>query len=233
LQPNFYVENFTEQMNITRKNIDDLNAVVTVDIKKEDYSEKVSAVLKNYRKTANVPGFRKGHIPMGMVQKQYGKAVLVEEVNKLLQDSLQKFLTEEKLDVLGNPLPKNEAEINWEADDFTFEFELGLAPEFEVDVKAKAVTSYKIIADNKMLDNQVKTIRKQYGKLISKTEVAKDDEVTGLFTSSEKGINNSATFATDIIKGKKQLSAIIGAKVGDTVTLKTKGLFKDDHDNQK
>ena len=233
MQPNFYVENFTEQMNITRKNIDDLNAVVTVDIKKEDYSEKVSAVLKNYRKTANVPGFRKGHIPMGMVQKQYGKAVLVEEVNKLLQDSLQKFLTEEKLDVLGNPLPKNEAEINWEADDFTFEFELGLAPEFEVDVKAKAVTSYKIIADNKMLDNQVKTIRKQYGKLISKTEVAKDDEVTGLFTSSEKGINNSATFATDIIKGKKQFSAIIGAKVGDTVTLKTKGLFKDDHDNQK
>jgi trigger factor len=233
LQPNFYVENFTEQMNITRKDIDDLNAVVTVDIKKEDYSEKVSAVLKNYRKTANVPGFRKGHIPMGMVQKQYGKAVLVEEVNKLLQESLQKFLTEEKLDVLGNPLPKNEAEINWEADDFTFEFELGLAPEFDVDVKAKAVTSYKIIADNKMLDNQVKTIRKQYGKLISKTEVAKDDEVTGLFVSSEKDINNRATFGTDIIKGKKQLSAIIGAKVGDTVTLKTKGLFNDDHDNQK
>jgi len=220
-------------MNITKKDIDKLNAVVTVDIKKEDYSEKVSTVLNNYRKTANIPGFRKGHVPMGMVQKQYGKAVLVEEVNKLLQDSLNTFLTEEKLNVLGNPLPKNEAEIDWNSDDFSFEFELGLTPEFDVDVKGKSVTNYKIVADDKMLDNQVKTIRKQYGKLISKTVVAKDDEVTGTFTASEKNIDKKATFGTDVIKGKKQLSAIMGAKVGDVVTLKTKGMFADDHDNQK
>ncbi len=233
MQPNFYAENFTEKMNITKKDIDELNAVVTVDIKKDDYSEKVSSVLNNYRKTANIPGFRKGHIPMGMVQKQYGKAVLVEEVNKLLQDGLQKFLTEEKLDVLGNPLPKNEAEINWNSDDFSFEFDLGLAPEFTVDVKGKAITNYKIVADDKMLDNQVKTIRKQYGKLIAKNEVEKDDEITGTFTSSEKSIENKATFGTDVIKGKRQLNALLGTKVGDTVSLKTKGLFNDDHDNQK
>jgi trigger factor len=221
-------------MNITKKDIDSLNAVVTVEISKDDYSEKVNTILNNYRKNANIPGFRKGHVPMGMVKKQYGTAVLVEEVNKLLQEALHKFLTEEKLDVLGNPIPKNEADIDWKADDFTFEFDLGLAPQFEVDVKGKkAITHYKIVADEKMLDNQVKTIRKQYGKLISKDTVEKGDEITGTFTSSEKEIEHKTTFSTEDIKGKKQLSALVGAKTGDTVTLKTKGLFKDDHNNEK
>ncbi|WP_347373917.1 trigger factor [Aequorivita sp. Q41] len=220
-------------MNITKKDIDKLNAVVTVEISKDDYADKVEKVLSDYRKNANIPGFRKGHVPMGMVKKQYGKAVLVEEVNKLLQDALHKFLNEEKLDVLGNPLPKNETEINWDADDFSFEFELGLAPQFEVDVKAKAVTQYKIVADEEMLNNQVKTIRKQYGKLISKSEVEAGDEITGTFTASEKNIEKKTTISLDEIKGKKQLNSLLGAKVGETVTLKTKGMFADDHDNQK
>ncbi|MEH6765956.1 MAG: trigger factor [Aequorivita antarctica] len=220
-------------MNITKKDIDKLNAVLTVEVSKDDYSVNVEKVLNNYRKTANIPGFRKGHIPMGMVKKQYGKAVLVEEVNKVLQDALHKFLTEEKLDVLGNPLPKNETEINWEADDYSFEFELGLAPEFKVDVKGKEVVQYKIVADDEMLNNQVKTIRKQYGKLISKKEVEKGDEITGTFTSTEKDIKNKTTLSTEEIAGKKQLESLIGAKVGDTVTMKTKGMFADDHDNQK
>ena len=220
-------------MNITKKDIDKLNAVLTVEVSKEDYSGKVEKVLNDYRKNANIPGFRKGHVPMGMVKKQYGKAVLVEEVNKLLQDALHKFLNEEKLDVLGNPLPKNEAEINWDADDYSFEFELGLAPKFDVDVKGKEVVQYKIIADDEMLNNQVKTIRKQYGKLISKKEVEEGDEITGTFTSNEKEIEKKTTLSTEEIAGKKQLDSLIGAKVGDTVTLKTKGMFADDHDNQK
>ncbi len=220
-------------MNITKKDIDKLNAVLTVEISKDDYSGKVEKVLNDYRKNANIPGFRKGQVPMGMVKKQYGKAVLVEEVNKLLQDALHKFLTEEKLDVLGNPLPKNEADINWDADDYSFEFELGLAPEFNVDVKGKEVLQYKIVADDEMLNNQVKTIRKQYGKLISKNEVEKGDEITGVFTSTEKEIEKKTTLSTEDISGKKQLDSLIGAKVGDTVTLKTKGMFADDHDNQK
>lgn len=222
------------KMNITKTEIDSLNAVVTVEISKEDYSEKVETILNNYRKNANIPGFRKGHVPMGMVKKQYGTAVLVEEVNKLLQENLHKYLTEEKLDVLGNPLPKNETEIDWDADNFAFEFELGLAPEFDVDVNSKkAVTQYKVVADEEMINNQITTIRKQYGKLISKKEVANGDEITGTFTSEEKEINNKATFETDVIKGKKQLTALIGAKIGDTVVLKTKGLFKDDHENER
>ena len=220
-------------MNITKKDIDKLNAVLTVEVSKDDYSGKVEKVLNDYRKNANIPGFRKGHVPLGMVKKQYGKAVLVEEVNKLLQDALHKFLNEEKLDVLGNPLPKNEAEINWDADDYSFEFELGLAPKFDVDVKGNEVVHYKIIADDEMLNNQVKTIRKQYGKLISKKEVEKGDEITGTFTSTEKEIDKKTTLSTEEIAGKKQLDSLIGAKVGDTVTLKTKGMFADDHDNQK
>lgn len=222
-----------KKMNITKKDIDKLNAVLTVEVSKEDYSANVEKVLNNYRKTANIPGFRKGHIPMGMVKKQYGKGILVEEVNKILQDALHKFLNEEKLNILGNPLPKNESEINWEADDYTFEFELGLAPEFNVDLKGKEVLQYKIVADDEMLNNQVKTIRKQYGKLISKKEVEKDDEITGTFISTEKDIEKKTTLSTAEIAGKEQLESLIGAKVGDTISLKTKGMFADDHDNQK
>ncbi len=220
-------------MNITRENIDALNAVVKVDIAKDDYSDKVEKILTDYRKTANIPGFRKGHVPMGMVKKQYGKAVLVDEVNKLLQDALNKYLTEEKLDVLGQPLPKPQDEINWDADDFSFEFELGLAPEFTVDLKSKkAITHYNIIADDKMIDEQVERIQKQYGKLISQDAIAKDSEVTGTFTNEEEEIENTVTLTLDKFKGKATEKQFVGAKVGDTIALKTKGLYTDANELQ-
>ena len=218
-------------MNITRENIDQLNAVVKVDIAKEDYSDKVEKILTDYRKSANIPGFRKGHVPMSLVKKQYGKAVLVDEVNKLLQDAIGKYLVEEKLDVLGNPLPKPQDNLDWDSDAFSFEFELGLAPEFGVKLKGKkAITRYNIVADDKMIDNQVDHIRKQYGKLISETEIAKESEVTGKFTSEENGIENVATFTLDKLKGKTNPKKFIGAKVGEVISLKTKGLFNDVND---
>ncbi|WP_046743873.1 trigger factor [Kordia zhangzhouensis] len=217
-------------MNITRENIDALNAVVTVNIEKDDYNDKVNKILTDYRKTANIPGFRKGRVPMGLVKKQYGKAVLVDEVNKLLQENLNKYLVEEKLDILGNPLPRMQEEFNWDAETFSFEFELGLAPEFSVDLKGKAITHYDIVADDKMIDGQIENIRKQYGKLISQDEVTEESEVTGVFTSEEREIENNATFGLDKMKGKRNLNKFVGAKVGDTITLKTKGLFNDDHD---
>jgi trigger factor len=222
-----------KKMNITKKEIDSLNAVLTVEVKKEDYTDKVQGILNNYRKTASIPGFRKGHIPMGMVKKQYGKAVLLEEVNKVLQENLHKYLAEEKLNVLGNPLPKNDNEIDWEGEDFTFEFDLGLSPVFKIDVTKKAVTQYKVVADAKMLNNQVKTIRKQYGKLTNKAVVAKGHEITGTFKNEEAGIDKKSTIEVDALKGKTQTKALIGAKVGDIVTLKTKGLFAEDQDNQR
>lgn len=218
-------------MNITREHIDELNAIVKVDIAKEDYSDKVENILKDYRKNANIPGFRKGHVPMGMVKKQYGKAVLVDEVNKLLQEALNKYLTEEKLDVLGNPLPKAQDDLNWDAENFSFEFELGLAPSFDIDLKSKkAITHYNIIADDEMINEQVERIQKQYGKLVAKDTVEEGDEITGAFTNEEKNIENKATLPLEKVKSKKAVKALTGAKVGDIVELSTKGLFEDDHD---
>lgn len=218
-------------MNITRENIDALNAVLKVDIAKEDYSDKVEKILSDYRKTANVPGFRKGHVPMGMVKKQYGKAVLVDEVNKLLQDALNKYLTEEKLDVLGQPLPKAQDGIDWDSEAFSFEFELGLTPEFDVELKGKkAITQYNIVADDKMIDEQIERIQKQYGKLVSQDVVAEDSEITGTFKNEERDIENTVTLTLDKFKGKTNPKKFIGAKVGDVITLKTKGLYNDDHD---
>ena len=217
-------------MNITKEQIDALNAVVTVAVSKEDYQEKVQTILNDYKKSANIPGFRKGHVPMGLIKKQYGKAVLVDEVNKLIQDNLNKYLTEEKLDVLGNPLPKQQDDFNWDADDLNFEFELGLAPEFKAPLKSKkAITSYKIVADKKMIDEQVERIGKQYGKLVPKKEVSKKDEITGSFVNEAEEIESKTTIEVQNLKSKKAVDALVGKKVGDVVTLKTKGLFKEDY----
>ena len=174
-------------MNITKEQIDELNAVVKVAISKEDYQDKVDKILKDYRKQANIPGFRKGQVPMGLIKKQYGKAVLVDEVNKLIQDNLNNYLTEEKLDVLGNPLPRQQDNFNWDEEEFSFEFELGLAPEFEVNLKTKkSIPHYKIVADKKMVSEQVDRIKRQYGKLVSKSEIKKGYEVTGTFVNEEE-----------------------------------------------
>ena len=218
-------------MNITRENIDALNAVVKVDIAKDDYSDKVEKILTDYRKTANIPGFRKGHVPMGMVNKQYGTAVLVDEVNKLLQEALNKYLTEEKLDVLGHPLPKPQDDLDWDSEKLSFEFELGLSPEFDVDLKSKkAITSYNIVAGDDMINDQITNIQKQYGKLIPQTEIAKDSEVTGVYKNEEKEIENTVTLTLDKFKGKATEKKFVGAKAGDVITLKTKGLYTDEHE---
>lgn len=217
-------------MNITRENVDALNAIVTVAVAKEDYSDKVAKILADYRKNANIPGFRKGAVPMSVIQKQYGKAVLLDEVNKLLQKSLNDYLVEEKLDILGNPLPKVTEDFNWDKEDFKFEFELGLAPEFNVDLAAKTnVTRFSIVADETMLNEQIERIQKQYGKLIPKDKVEEGFDVSGTFSNEEKGIENRTTFALDIFKDKKTAKEFVGKKVGDVVVLNTKGLFDDDH----
>ncbi len=218
-------------MNITRENIDALNAVVTIAIEKNDYNEKVEKVLTDYRKQANIPGFRKGHVPMGMVKKQYGKAILVDEVNKLIQENLNRYLTEEKLDLLGNPLPRAQEDLNWDAENFSFEFELGLAPEFDVTLKnKKAITQYNIVADDKTINDQIENIRKQYGKISPVTEANEDTEFTGVFKNEDNSIENTTTITLDKIKGKRNTDKFLKAKVGDVITLKTKSLFNNDHD---
>jgi trigger factor len=205
-------------MNITKENVDALNAVVKVDIVAEDYQEKVTKVLTDYRKKADIPGFRKGHVPMGMVKKQYGKSVMIDEVNKLLQDSLNKFITEEKLDILGNPLPRIQDDFNWDAETFSFEFDLGLAPEFEIDLSAKnKIKQYNIVATDELIDEEVKNIQKRYGKMSSLEEATEHSNVTGTFVNEEKEINKKSTFLVNDLKGKKNEKKVIGAKVGDVL----------------
>ncbi|WP_299710120.1 trigger factor [uncultured Tenacibaculum sp.] len=216
-------------MNITKENIDALNAVVKVDIVAEDYKEKVAEVLNDYRKKANIPGFRKGHVPMGMVKKQYGKSVMIDEVNKLLQESLNKFLVEEKLDILGNPLPVVKDDFSWDTDQFTFEFELGLAPEFSVDLEGKSkIKEYKIVATDELIEKEVENIQTRYGKLISQEVAEEHSNVTGTFVNEEKGINKKSTFLVNDLKGKKNEKKLIGAKAGDVIELDTKKLFEED-----
>ncbi|MHB1106579.1 MAG: trigger factor [Lutibacter sp.] len=217
-------------MNITKENIDALNAVVKVEISAADYQEKVAKILMDYRKKAYVPGFRKGQVPMGMVKKQYGKSIMIDEVNKLLQEALNNFLIEEKLDILGNPLPKMEEEFSWDKDDYVFEFELGLAPEFEVNLDAKnKVTQYNIVADKELLKKEVENIRKRFGKLVPKDVVEEGVNIAGTFVNEEKEINKKSTISLESIKGKANQQKLLGKKVGDVVELNTKGLFDDDH----
>jgi len=217
-------------MNITKESIDALNAVVKVEVSAADYQDKVAQILQDYRKKADIPGFRKGHVPMGMIKKQYGKSIMIDEVNKLIQESLNKFLTEEKLDILGNPLPKIQDDFSWDADDYSFEFELGLAPEFEINLDAKKkITQYNIVADKDLLDKEVENIQKRFGKLVSKEAVEEGDNITGTFVNEEKEINKKSTIELASIKGKVNQKKFTGAKVGDVIELKTKGLFDDDH----
>ncbi|MEO9953313.1 trigger factor [Nonlabens sp.] len=218
-------------MNIKRTDTDALNATITIEIEKADYHHQVDNVLATHRKTANIPGFRKGHVPASLINKKYRIPVLVEEINKLTQSQLNKFITSEKMNLLGNPLPKAQEDIDWDQDNFTFEFEVGLAPEFEVDVKGKkAITQYEIKTDDKTINDQIDRIREQYGKLIAKKEVEEGNEVTGVFRNDDEEINSDATFSTSKIKGKTNLKKFVGAKVGDTLELKTKSLFNEDHD---
>ncbi len=217
-------------MNITKENIDALNAVVKVDIVADDYQAKVTGLLADYRKKADVPGFRKGHVPMGMIKKKYGKSIMIDEVNKLLQESLNKFLADEKLDILGNPIPRITENFDWDAEVFSFEFELGLAPVFDVKLDAKKkVTKYNIVATEELLDEEVRNIQKRYGKMISQEEALVDSNVTATFVNEENEINKKSTFLVKDLKGKKNEKKVIGAKVGDVIELKTKGLFEDNN----
>ena len=144
-------------MQITRTDVDALNAKIAISIEQVDFTEKVDIILKDYKKNANIPGFRKGHVPMGMIKKQYETAVTAEEVNKLLQESLNNYIQEEKLELLGNPLPVMQDEIDCQADQLSFEFELGFAPSFEVKIKGKkAITQFQIEADKKIVSGAIR-----------------------------------------------------------------------------
>ena len=216
-------------MDITRENIDALNAVVKVDIIADDYQPKVDKILVDYRKKADIPGFRKGHVPMGMIKKQYEKSVMIDEVNKLLQDSINKYLTEEKLEILGNPIPRIQEDFSWDTKSFSFEFELGLVPQFEVNLTSKKkITQYVINADKSLIDKEVENLQSRYGKMSAVAIISEKTNVTGTFVNEEKNIENKSTINLSDVKGKANLKKFVGSKVGDVIELKTKGLFSEE-----
>ena len=199
-------------MQITRTDVDALNAKVAISIEQNDFAEKVNNILKDYRKNANIPGFRKGHVPMGMIKKQYETAVTADEVNKLLQENLNKYIQDEKLELLGNPLPVMQEEIDWKADQLSFEFELGLAPAFEVKVKGKkAVTQFQIEADKKMIQEQVEYLQKQYGKIEAQTAIEEGFELSFKVSNEEAEVDATTTVEWEQLKGKKNLDALKAA----------------------
>lgn len=216
-------------MNISKTDIDKLNAVVNISIDKKDYEQKVHTILKDYRKKANIPGFRKGHVPFGMIKKQYEKAVIVDEVNKLIQENLDNYIKKEKLELLGNPLPKEKNNsIDWNHGNMQFEFELGLAPKFEIKLDVlKKVTHYEIEPDKKMIDEQIIHIQNQYGKIKAKKKIEKGFEINAQFKNEEIDLDTMANFSMKDIKSRKAIKLLNESEVGSNLNLPSKGLFID------
>ena len=216
-------------MNISKTDIDKLNAVVNISIDKKDYEQKVHTILKDYRKKANIPGFRKGHVPFGMIKKQYERAVIVDEVNKLIQENLDNYIKKEKLELLGNPLPKEKNNsIDWNHGNMQFEFELGLAPKFEIKLDVlKKVIHYQIEPDKKMIDEQINHIQNQYGKIKAKKKIEKGFEINAQFKNEEIDLDTMANFSMKDIKSRKAIKLLNESEVGSNLNLPSNGLFID------
>jgi trigger factor len=166
-------------MNITRENIDALNAVVSISLEKSDYETRVNNVLADYRKKARIDGFRPGKVPVGLISKMYRKPVLIEELNKLVSESLSKYLTEEKLNILGEPLPhKDETRtIDWDMDSqFEFRFDVGMAPEIDIKISPKDKYPFYIVkVDNSMIDKYIENYTERFGELVSVDSIEEKD----------------------------------------------------------
>ena len=217
-------------MKITLNKKNKLTGIITIEINKGDYEQNVNDVLKRYSKTAKIPGFRKGFVPIGLVKKQYGNAVMVDEINKLLDSNLKKYIQDEKLDILGGPIPHMDNDINWDSEIINFDFEIGYTPEFKINLKPKKpILKYEVKANKKMVDGQIKNIQSQYGKLISKPKVENNSEITANFNCKTDEINNSSMFKTESLK-PSFLKKIIGLKVGNELTEIGSKIFKENYE---
>jgi len=225
-------------MNIQFEAPDKINGVLTITIGKEDYNEKVEKTLKDYRKRANVPGFRPGMAPMGMIKKQYGTAVKVDEINRLLGDKLMEYIRENKIQMLGEPLPNEKQEEQDLSQDgpFTFIFDIAVAPEFKAELTAKdKIDYYTIAVDDKLIDDQVQMYASQAGQFEKAEVFSGNDTLTGdLRQLDEKGNTLEGGITTEggmimpaYIKEKKQQKLFDKAKPGDIITFNPKKAYPD------
>ena len=226
-------------MNIVRKDLDSSNATITISIEKTDYSEKVEKTLRDYRKKANIPGFRPGMVPLNLLKKMYGKSILAEEINKIISDELYKYIQENKVNMLGEPLPNEteQKEIDFNTqEDFEFIFDLGLAPDFEVELSKKdKVKYYQIIPSDEMIENQIKSYTGRYGKYIQEEVVEEKDMVKGeLFELQDGKAHETGIHLTDAVltpaymKDDASKSSFVGAKKGDVITFNPKTAFENE-----
>jgi trigger factor len=226
-------------MNITQENIDELNAVLKVKVVADDYLPKVESALKEHQKRASVPGFRPGKVPTGMIKKMYGKSILVDEINKLLNDSLYKYLHENKIEVLGNPLPKADTTIDWDNQkDFEFLYEMGLAPKFNVDLSPKDKFAYKTVKiDEELVNKYVTDVAKRYGK-VEQVEVSTAvDLLNGDFVELDAsgeilpgGVFKTGSLFLERVKDEQVKKQLIGLKKDDKVILEAQKIFENPAD---
>ena len=217
-------------MKVSRKKSKEPSSTfIIIDIEKKDYEKNVENALNNYRKSINIPGFRKGFVPTSLIKKKYEIPTIAEEVNKLLQQELNSYIKEQGLEILGGPILNEKEKVNWADDKLSFEFELGLVPDFKINLSTKKkIDYYKISADKKIIDNQILNYRKQYGKLISQTIVKEDYEVNIYFKSDELGIDSSGIIKLSDIKSKKVYRIISNLKAGEKTSVEIENLFKED-----
>ena len=222
-------------MNIKKENTDELNAVLTIELEKEDYEDKVANVLKDYKKKARIDGFRPGKVPMGIVNKLYRKPVLVEEVNKVVSESLYKYITDEKLNILGDPLPNEEhtVDIDWDNETgFKFVFDLGIAPEVDITINGRdKIPSYTIEVDDDMINKYVDHYCQQFGKM-DKQEVTEEKSVVRANIRQlevEEGISvDDCAMSVEIIKDDKIKKSMVGLKVNDTLKIDLRKAYPND-----
>lgn len=217
-------------MKVVREDIDALNAVLKVEVAPSDYESNVNKELERYRKTAKIPGFRPGNVPASLVKKQYGKAVLADELNKLVNNSLYEYIQENKISILGNPIPKEGSDVKGDFDNpstFEFEYEIGLSPEIKINLSSKDKYDYnKVKVDDDLIGKQISDLRRRYGKLSSVEETNDTDMILGQFVElnedgsiKEGGIMHSSTISVEFVEDKATKKSLTGIKVGDKVVV--------------
>ncbi len=221
-------------MQVVKKDIDQLNATLTITIEPSDYEANVAKELKTIRQKANIPGFRPGMVPAGLVKKMYGKSVLGEEVNKAINDGIYNYIKEQKLNILGEPLPNEEAtpEINWDNDTtFSFAFDIALAPDFDANLTAKdTIPYYEVEVTDDMVNEQVEKYRSYYGPMVDADKAAEKDVLKGVLTEQkEEGLHkDDAIFSIEYMTADDQKKLFIGAKKGDVITFNPKKAYNND-----
>jgi len=220
------------KIDLNKKNKD--ISVIEIEISPNDYQEKVQNILNDYRKKANIPGFRKGFVPMGMIKKQYELPVKVDEINKLVQNELGKYITENKLSIIGSPIPSEGDDINWKEENIKLSFDIATKPTFKINFKPKKpIVYYNITADKSMINNQVEAYQNQYGKLISVQNIEDNTNIIGVFSCEKIDHTKDANFNSDLLLKATFKKVFLNAKVGDSLKLNVSKIFKDENELHK